>query len=166
MRHVTSAGWDNDLYWTHTTAAAAEANFGQWNLRFLAAGSYYVDVYQDDSYSESLQANYRVHHNGIDDSVVIDQTAAGNWLRLGAYDFAAGDAQFVHLGDNTGEASATNTQPDGRLFGERWLNAVVVGCLVPRGPRDRCSSASQSACTSDSSSRVNAMFLTFATRGA
>ena len=110
MRHVTSAGWDNDLYWTHTTAAAAEANFGQWNLRFLAAGSYYVDVYQDDSYSESLQANYRVHHNGIDDSVVIDQTAAGNWLRLGAYDFAAGDAQFVHLGDNTGEASATNTQ--------------------------------------------------------
>ena len=110
MRNVTTTGWDNDLHWTHTTNEAAEENYGQWNMRFLAAGSYYVDVYQDATYSESMQANYLIHHNGVDDHAIIDQTAAGNWLRLGAYQFAAGDGQFVHLGDNTGEAGSTETQ--------------------------------------------------------
>ncbi|HEY6038001.1 MAG TPA: GH25 family lysozyme, partial [Kofleriaceae bacterium] len=36
MRHVADAG-NGGLYWTHTTTAANEANYGQWNLSFAAA---------------------------------------------------------------------------------------------------------------------------------
>jgi hypothetical protein len=40
----------------------------------------------------------------------IDQTAADGWQVLGEIDFAAGGEQWVHLGDNTGEATAAAAQ--------------------------------------------------------
>ena len=113
MRDVTTVGWNGDLHWTHATNATTESNFGEWSLRFLAAGMYEVDAYFDPSYAQSKQASYRIHHNGIDDTVLIDQASSavgGSWQKLGTYQFAAGGGQLIHLGDNSGEDPASNTQ--------------------------------------------------------
>jgi uncharacterized protein (TIGR03382 family) len=110
MRHVTDAGEGGELYWTHTTAEATEENFGQWDLYFAEAGHYQVDVFTSAQYAQSKQAQYAVHTAGGDQEVTIDQTAADGWQSLGAFDFAQGGHQWVHLGDNTGEPEADNVQ--------------------------------------------------------
>jgi MYXO-CTERM domain-containing protein len=102
MRHVTDAG-DSGLYWTHTTTAASEANYGQWNLDFAAAGTYHVEVYTAAAYATSHAADYLVQANGAQQSITIDQTAADGWQPLGDIAFAAGGEQWINLGDNTGE---------------------------------------------------------------
>ena len=113
MRDVTTVGWNGDLHWTHATDASSESNFGEWSLRFLAAGKYEVDAYFDPSYAQSKRASYVIRHNGVDDTVVVDQASSpvgGGWQKLGTFQFAVGGAQFVHLGDNSGETPASNTQ--------------------------------------------------------
>jgi len=110
MRPVTDAGYNDDLIWTHTTNAAAEANYGQWNLTFAQAGTYHVDVYTAAAYAQSKQAAYAVTAAGSASTVVIDQTAVDGWQSLGDFAFAAGGAQEIHLGDNTGEAGSGNVQ--------------------------------------------------------
>ena len=53
LRMVTGAGEQGDLRWTHATDAAAEANFGQWNLTFAEAGTYRVEVYTAQPFAQS-----------------------------------------------------------------------------------------------------------------
>jgi uncharacterized protein (TIGR03382 family) len=109
MRQVSTAGDEGDLIWTHTTDSATEANYGQWNLNFAAAGKYKVEVYTAAAFAQSKQAKYVVH--GVaETTAMIDQTAADGWQTLGDYDFAAGDQQWIHLSDNTGEPGTGNTQ--------------------------------------------------------
>ncbi len=110
MRHVTSSGEQGDLIWTHATADANEANFGDWALYFAEAGSYHVEVYTATAYAQSKQAAYVVAHDGGTDTVTIDQTAVDGWQALGDFTFAAGGRQSIHLGDNTGEAASANHQ--------------------------------------------------------
>ena len=108
LRQVDGTGNDDGLIWTHTTSSAAEANFGTWNLRLAEAGHYRVEAYTEADYAQSRQANYVVHHDGIDDDFLIDQTAADGWTPVAAdLVFTAGDGQFVHLADNTGEPGTT-----------------------------------------------------------
>jgi hypothetical protein len=109
MRPVTTAGYNKTLYWTHTTDAATEANFGEWSLDFAQAGKYHLEVYTDAAFAQSKQAKYVVAPNGMKQDVMIDQTAVDGWQSLGDFDFAAGP-QTVHLSDNTGEPSSGNTQ--------------------------------------------------------
>jgi MYXO-CTERM domain-containing protein len=103
MRHVTDAGDISGLYWTHTTTAASEANYGQWNLDFAAAGTYHVEAYTAAAYATSHAADYLVQAAGAQQSITIDQTAADGWQPLGDIAFAAGGNQWINLGDNTGE---------------------------------------------------------------
>ena len=110
MRHVTDAGDDGDLVWTHTTEDTEEANYGQWNLDLAAAGHYQIEVYTAAAYAQSKQADYLVHTADGDTSVTIDQTAVDGWQTLGTFAFAAGADQYVHLGDNTGEPLANSVQ--------------------------------------------------------
>ncbi|CAN5867258.1 hypothetical protein BH11MYX2_BH11MYX2_36560 [soil metagenome] len=110
MRHVTDAGNESDLQWTHTTSDSAEANFAQWNFALPEAGRYTVEVYTSAAYAQSKQATYVVHASGADQSVSLDQTAVDGWQTLGDFELAAGGDQFVHLGDNTGEALSANVQ--------------------------------------------------------
>jgi len=105
MRHVTDAGNNGSLYWTHTTQGASEANYGQWNLYLASAGTYHVEVYTAAAYATSHAADYVVQANGAMQSVTIDQTAVDGWQALGDIQFAAGGDQWINLGDNTGEAS-------------------------------------------------------------
>ncbi|MEO6774064.1 MAG: GH25 family lysozyme [Kofleriaceae bacterium] len=102
MRHVTDAG-EGGLSWTHTTTAASEANYGQWNLDFATAGTYHAEVYTAAAYATSHAAGYLVQANGAEQSITIDQTTVDGWQPLGDIAFAAGGEQWIHLGDNTGE---------------------------------------------------------------
>jgi len=110
LRDVTDAGMGGSLLWTHATAAASESNFAQWNLDFAAAGPYLVEAYTDHAYATSHQAAYAVHAASGDTIATIDQTAADGWQTLGTFQFAAGGDQWIHLSDNTGEASSENAQ--------------------------------------------------------
>jgi lysozyme len=110
LRHISGAGENGTLIWTHATAAATEANFAQWNLYLAEAGSYRIEAYTDHAYATSHQADYLVHTAGGDTSVTIDQSAADGWQSLGDFDLAAGGAQWIHLGDDTGEPSSANAQ--------------------------------------------------------
>jgi GH25 family lysozyme M1 (1,4-beta-N-acetylmuramidase) len=109
MRQVSTAGNNGTLIWTHTTSNATEANYGQWNLFFAAAGHYRVEVYTAAAFAQSKQAKYLIH-GAADTTATIDQTATDGWQTLGDYDFAASGQQWIHLGDNTGEPGAGNIQ--------------------------------------------------------
>ena len=110
LRHATDAGEGGGLIWTHTTSDAAEANFGTWAVRLSEAGHYKLEAYTDAAYAQSVQSVYLVHHAGADDVFTVDQTAVDGWNVIAAdLEFDA-QGERVHLGDNTGEAGATNTQ--------------------------------------------------------
>ncbi len=110
MRHVTTAGEGGDLVWTYTTDSATEANFGQWNFDIAEAGRYKVEVYTASAFAASKTARYSLRANGADQDIVLDQTAVDGWQTLAEVELAAGGDQFLHLGDNTGEALASKTQ--------------------------------------------------------
>jgi uncharacterized protein (TIGR03382 family) len=103
MRHVTDAGMAGGLYWTHTTTATTTANYGQWNLDLVAAGTYRVEAYTSAAYATSHLADYTIQAAGAMQSVTLDQTAVDGWQSLGDITFAAGGDQWIQLGDNTGE---------------------------------------------------------------
>ncbi|HEY1814184.1 MAG TPA: GH25 family lysozyme [Kofleriaceae bacterium] len=105
MRHVTDAGYDDTLYWTHTTQAAEQANYGQWDLDFAAAGTYHVEAYTAAAYAQSKTADYHVQTASGMQSLTIDQTAVDGWQPLGDVTFGSGGNQWIQLGDNTGEAT-------------------------------------------------------------
>jgi GH25 family lysozyme M1 (1,4-beta-N-acetylmuramidase) len=105
MRHVADAGYDNTLYWTHTTQAAAPVNYGEWELDFAVAGTYHVEAYTAAAYATSQAANYQVQTATSMQSVTIDQTAVDGWQSLGDIAFGAGGGQWILLGDDTGEAT-------------------------------------------------------------
>ncbi|MBA3461092.1 MAG: hypothetical protein H0T46_14100 [Deltaproteobacteria bacterium] len=110
MRHVSTAGSDGDLLWTHTTDHADEANFGRWNLDLAEGGTYKLEVYTDKAFAQSTQARYTVHAAGTDHDFIIDQTHADGWQPLGEVQIAAGGEQWLHLSDNTGEPGAETVQ--------------------------------------------------------
>jgi hypothetical protein len=105
-------------YWRHdpaeytlTTAAASYSNFAEWIIKTGHAGRYHVDVKLDGgAVGQSKAAQYQVAHAGTVDTVAVDQTSATGYVTLGDFDFAGTGDEHVLLGDNTGEASSTNTQ--------------------------------------------------------
>jgi hypothetical protein len=110
LRDVTSAGYGGSLVWTHATAAASEANFATWQLAFDEAGTYKIEAYTDHTYATATVATYEVNAAGAMTVATIDQTAVDGWQSLGDFDFAAGDGQSIHLGDNTGLPASANDQ--------------------------------------------------------
>ena len=81
-------------------------------------------------------ADYHVVANGQDLSFTIDQAAVNGWQTLGNADFAAGGSQYINLGDNTGEASSSNTQLvfDAIRISRRWMVEARVAAAVVRVP--------------------------------
>ena len=67
-------------------------------------------MYTAAAYAQSKQAAYVVHAGVTDTTVTLDQTAVDGWQPLGNFDFAQGDGQSVHLGDNTGEPGSNMVQ--------------------------------------------------------
>jgi len=104
--HIEDVGWDGSLRWTHTTDSAMVDNYGVWSFAFAEAGEYRLEVHVEDAFGGSTAAAYRLVHAGVEESIVLDQMAASGWAELGAFEFAAGEAQFLRLDDNTGEPFA------------------------------------------------------------
>lgn len=106
-----TAGHANRLMWTHTTDSATTENFARWNLDFETAGTYVLEVYTDGGeFAQSQQAAYRVRHAGIEEVIVIDQTSAAGFQRIGELAFDAGPDQWVRFDDNTGEPLSGSTR--------------------------------------------------------
>jgi len=110
IRRVTEAGEGGDLSWTYATDDAEEANYGQWDFDFAEGGVYRVEVNTPAPYAESKQTVYQVVANGQTHAIPVDQSVSDGWQSLGDFTFAAGPGQFVHVGDNTGETLASQTQ--------------------------------------------------------
>lgn len=102
LRAVSGQGHGGGLVWTHATADADADNSATWRLDVARAGNYRVDVFVDADVATSRAASYRVRHNGVVDTVAVDQRQGG-WRTLGNFAFATGGSQRVYLGDNTGE---------------------------------------------------------------
>lgn len=98
-----SEGYDGGLLWTYGTSNSYSVVAGTWHLDFDLPGWYRLEVYTDGEWADSVEADYEIHHAGETDVVEADQTAVDGWLDLGDFEFAAGDEQYVFLGDNTGE---------------------------------------------------------------
>jgi hypothetical protein len=107
LRHVTDAGMNDTLVWTHATASDLPGNFAQWSLAFAEAGRYRLEVYTAAVHAQSKRAMYRVRADGVTSELALDQSAVDGWQTLGELSFAAGGAQHVQLDDNTGEAGDT-----------------------------------------------------------
>lgn len=110
LRGVSDAGAGGDLIWTHATDAATEANFATWNLVFAEPGRYEFAVATPAAYAQSTKARYSIRVAGVTSDVMIDQTAVDGYQTLGEFDVVVGGDQYVHLGDNTGEARADDIQ--------------------------------------------------------
>jgi hypothetical protein len=110
LRHVTTAGEQSDLLWTHASDHPEAGNFATWHLFLEEAGTYTVEVYTDTSFAQSKMAKYTVQAGGQTTDKLIDQTAVNGWQPLGDFSFSAGGYQSIHLGDNTGELPANNVQ--------------------------------------------------------
>jgi lysozyme len=110
LRHVTTAGEQGDLLWTHASDHPEEGNFATWHVFIQQAGRYEVEVYTDAAFAQSKTAKYVIQANVTSTDKVIDQTAVNGWQSLGEFDFDEGGYQSIHLGDNTGEPSSMNVQ--------------------------------------------------------
>jgi GH25 family lysozyme M1 (1,4-beta-N-acetylmuramidase) len=100
---VENAGYASYLRWTHTTALAEPANYGQWDLTFAEGGRYRVEAHTPAPWGQSRRTVYQIRHAGQDAAIEIDQSAIDGWTPLGDLDFAAGGGQSVRVDDNTGE---------------------------------------------------------------
>ncbi len=110
LRPIAGAGAGDDLIWTFTTASADEVSFGHWELVLAEAGRYRIEVSTPAPFARSTRARYVVTAAGARRELVLDQSAADGWQLLGELDFAAGGAQSIHLGDNTGEPGGDEVQ--------------------------------------------------------
>ena len=150
LRHASDAGEGGDLIWTNTTASPSEADWAQWNLDLTESGRYLVEVYTAHAYAQATQAAYEITAGGAKTRIVLDQSAVDGWQALGEFEFAAGGAQAIHLGDNTGESPHQLVFDAVRLTrldapnqdggcattgGAGWLVALVLTTL--RGRRRR-----------------------------
>jgi len=104
-RHVTDAGTEGDLYWTHAFVSANPSNWARWNLVLEQAGAYRVSAFIVDAYAGSVEAPYELRHAGSQDRVIRDISTADGWVDLGTWDFSEGGDQWVSLYDNTSEGS-------------------------------------------------------------
>jgi lysozyme len=132
LRPVADAGAGGDLIWTYTTASSDEVSFGHWELVLAEAGRYRVEVSTPAPYARSTRARYVVTAAGAEHELVLDQAASSGWQVLGELDFAAGGAQSIHLGDNTGEAAGDEIQ---LVFDAVRLTRIPPG-EEPQEPQD------------------------------
>lgn len=102
--------------WSTTTGATAT-----WTPNLPEEGVYEVYAWWSatktgGAHDRDSAAEYRIHHGGIDDTVVVDQDLnPGQWNRLGAYNFGAGSGGYVRL-TRTISDTAQSTSADALRF--------------------------------------------------
>lgn len=101
--HHEMVGEGGDLAWTIATDAVEPSAFVEVDLVFAEAGTYRIEAAITPAFATTKMARYRIHHGGVDDEVVVDQSIADGWLELGEFAFAAGAGSWIRLDDDTGE---------------------------------------------------------------
>jgi hypothetical protein len=109
-----SGGYNGHYWYTwncQTQPACAQGgdvNSGTWRPTIPYTASYNVCVYWPPDHAFTHDARYAIHAANGTFIVAADQASiAFGWHSLGLFSFNAGNAGFVYLGDNTGEADAS-----------------------------------------------------------
>ncbi|MCZ7686176.1 MAG: GH25 family lysozyme [Sandaracinaceae bacterium] len=103
--HPDPAVGSSGVIWTYCIVPPTD-DHAWWRLDFEDAGTYRVEVHTPAPYNQSRMAPYTIRHDGVEERVVLDQSAVDGWQTLGEWGFAAAGDQFVHLEDGTGEPYA------------------------------------------------------------
>jgi len=95
-------------------AAGAGSEKFTWTATIPSAGTYAVLAYWCDDPNRAPDATYTIYHNGGSTVVSRDQRASGEWVLLGDYEFAAGDAdvELVQSANGVVIADAIKWSPD------------------------------------------------------
>jgi len=108
-----SVGTGGDLYWTYVNGTTT-SNSARWKPSFSGtggAGSYAVAVFIPRCFGTTTQAKYRVYHNGVTDTVTVNQNNAYDaWVTLGTFYFNNNGTEYVELADSTGDSSTSYLQ--------------------------------------------------------
>ncbi len=100
--HLSAEGHGGHTYWAPADIPAPDYAEGViYHFEMEAAGAFDVWAYMPDTVSDRTpQAVYKLKHGGDTQKLTVDQSwAAGGWLQLGTFDFAAGGDQWLRLGD-------------------------------------------------------------------
>ncbi len=103
-REVTDAGNDGNLRWTNAWDNAEPGNWARWNLNFLRAGFYRVEVNVLPEYAASTRTPYTLKHGNEETNLTINQATGNGWIDLGQFPFAQGNNQWLAVYDNSGES--------------------------------------------------------------
>jgi len=125
-------GYDGHAYWTFSVDTGPKVNWATWRPNLPQAGSYRVYAYVPyciNGYADSSGVYYRIHHTGGDTTVAVSQAAAaGGWVELGLFDFAAGTSGYVSLDDIADDKNKTIWFDTIKWF---WEGAGGGGTLPP-----------------------------------
>lgn len=126
-----TAGWDGGLLWTNAFEASMPGNWARWRMHFEAPGEYAIDVYVDGAFGAHKTARYSVTHAGGDEEVVVDQSVADGWVRLGVWMFEEqGQVRLFDnepgpvLADQRIVADAIRIQPKGMAMEDAGADAA------------------------------------------
>jgi len=99
-------GFNGSSFYTwSTTDPENSTNWAEWRPNVPSSGVYEVDAYAPfcpTGQSETAGATYAISDINGSTTVTIDQEAnLGTWMRLGTYNFAAGNSNVIRLSDLT-----------------------------------------------------------------
>ncbi len=122
-----AVGYGDSSEWTNTQTAAAPSNYAEWHVHANRAAMLQLAVYLDGGvHGQSTHAAYHVVHGGQDDVVVLDQTSATGFTKLGDFMFTGEGDEYVTLGDATDDPA-----PVPLLFDALQVIALDGGGLDP-----------------------------------
>lgn len=101
--HDLNTGYNNHMWFTYTMASLSDICWVTWEPTLQNAGLYEVLAYIPSQSAGATGARYKIHHQGGDSLVIINQSLYNNqWVSLGTFNFDAGAGSYVYLGDSTG----------------------------------------------------------------
>jgi hypothetical protein len=107
IRVVTDAGFAGDLRWTKATDDDEPANFARYTIRPSEPGRYRLEAFTASSHATSRQTIYGLQGAGLDQRVVVDQTAVNGFVLVAELDLPTSPTT-VFIGDDTGEPLASD----------------------------------------------------------
>ena len=115
----TALGYGGDMYWTYVNGSVV-SNYVRWTPALGGPGTYQVSVFVPRCNATSLQAKYKLVHNGVTEYRTVNQNVYYDaWVSLGSFAFTGAGGEYVELADATGESYTTK-----RLLGVdavRWV---------------------------------------------
>ena len=105
--HDLNAGYNGHYWYTGTGSGTSDICYVSWTPNITTAGNYEIFAYiPGGTGCTAVSAKYQIYSISGVSNVVVNQTQNnGQWVSLGIFNFAAGQTDYVYLGDATGAAS-------------------------------------------------------------